>query len=339
MMRVRVHRPTVRGRLRADRGLLVLTGLVVALASALLAAVWPLTVRTADEAWPRPSARPARAPRWWRPCRSCPSAATAAATRTRSRGSRRTSRPPGTRSPTGSASVLRPSVASLISPSLSVSGPGPSRYLRLVYVQSPTEPPAVTWVAGGAPQSSAGPGEDSIVLSEEDPPWPVQVGLSERAAFALDLLPGARLTVEDQYGQARRRPRQRHLLPGRPGRPGVEVARELLSPAVGISDGVERTSVAALVSPESLPDLRIAVPSDELTERITFLPDPERVRWEQAPDLQQDVVELKAAPGLTSGEIGWDSVLDRCSTTRRPRSRTRGAGPRCSWSGCSSPRC
>jgi putative ABC transport system permease protein len=49
-MRVRVHRPTVRGRLRADRGLLVLTGLVVALASALLAAVWPLTVRTADEA-------------------------------------------------------------------------------------------------------------------------------------------------------------------------------------------------------------------------------------------------------------------------------------------------
>ena len=50
MMGVRVHRPTVRGRLRVDRGLLVLTGLVVALASALLAAVWPLTVRTADEA-------------------------------------------------------------------------------------------------------------------------------------------------------------------------------------------------------------------------------------------------------------------------------------------------
>ena len=50
MMGVRVHRPTVRGRLRVDRGLLVLIGLVVALASALLAAVWPLTVRTADEA-------------------------------------------------------------------------------------------------------------------------------------------------------------------------------------------------------------------------------------------------------------------------------------------------
>src|SRR3954470_7703918 len=50
MMRVRVHRPTVRNRLRVDRGLLVLTGLVVALASALLAAVWPLTVRTADRA-------------------------------------------------------------------------------------------------------------------------------------------------------------------------------------------------------------------------------------------------------------------------------------------------
>ncbi len=47
---MRVHWPTVLGRIRTDRGLLALTALVVALASALLAAVWPLTVRTADEA-------------------------------------------------------------------------------------------------------------------------------------------------------------------------------------------------------------------------------------------------------------------------------------------------
>ena len=53
------------------------------------------------------------------------------------------------------------------------------------------------------------------------------------------------------------------------------------------------------------------MPSDELTEQISFLPDPERVRWEQSSDLRQDVVELEAAPGLASGGVGWDSALDR----------------------------
>ncbi len=114
-----------------------------------------------------------------------------------------------------------------------MSGPGPRRYLRLVYVQSPTEPPAVTWVAGSAPQSSAGPGEDAIVLSAEDPPWPVQVGLSERAAVALDVEPGDRLTVEDQYGQDVDVRISGIYSPDDPDDPAWTVARELLSPAVG----------------------------------------------------------------------------------------------------------
>ena len=310
MMGVRVHRPTVRGRLRVDRGLLVLIGLVVALASALLAAVWPLTVRTADEAMaysvrqvgpgasvvatvPQPPFDGTR--------RRLPDAV-----------ARLTGDVATTRDmiPDRLASVVRPHLASVISPALQVSGPGPLRFLRLVYAQAPSEPPAVTWVAGVAPQSSAGPDEDEVVLSEEDPPWPVQVGLSEDAAFAIDLEPGDRLTVEDQYGQDIRVRISGIFSPDDPDDPAWTVARELLSPAVGLSDGVSRTSVAALVSSESLPDLRIAVPSDELTEQIAFLPDPERVRWEQSSGLQQDVVELEAAPGLASGGVGWDSALD-----------------------------
>ena len=35
------------------------------------------------------------------------------------------------------------------------------------------------------------------------------------------------------------------------------------------------------------------------------------MRWEQASDLRRDVVELKATPGLDSGQTGWDSALDR----------------------------
>src|SRR6478735_3674028 len=178
-MRVRVHRPTVLGRLRVDRGLLVLTGLIVALASALLAAVWPLTVRTADDAMaesireagpgaslvatlPQP---PVDADRRRYADAADRFALDAKFTRNEV--------------PGRLGSVVRPSVASLVSSSLSVDGPGPSRSLRLVYVVSPTEPPAVTWVAGSAPESSAGPGEEDIVRSPGDPPWPVQVGLSE----------------------------------------------------------------------------------------------------------------------------------------------------------------
>jgi putative ABC transport system permease protein len=310
-MRVRVHRSTVRGRLRVDRGLLVLTGLIVALASALLAAVWPLTVRTADDAMAE-SVREAG-----------PGAAVVATLPQPSvdGGRRRDPDAPHrfaldakfrqNEIPERLASVVHPSVASFVSSSLSVDGPGPRRSLRLVYVVSPTEPPAVTWVAGGAPESSAGPGEDDIVVSQGDPPWPVQVGLSERAATALNVEPGARLALEDEDGQAVVVRVSGIYSPDGPDDPAWTVARELLSPAVGSSDGVERTSVAALVSPEALPDLRIAVPSDHLTQRITFLPDPEGVRWEQSSDLRRDVVELKATPGLDSGQTGWESALDQ----------------------------
>lgn len=310
-MRVRIHRPTVRGRLRADWGLLVLTGLVVAVASALLAAVWPLTVRTADEAMAE-SVREAG-----------PGASVSATLPQPSHRGDRSRKPNAVdrfaldikfaqnEIPERLASVVRPRVASLISPLLAVAGPGPIRNVRLAYVGSPAEPPAVTWVAGAAPGSSAGPGEESIVVSQGDPPWPVQVGLSERAAAALGARPGDRLGLEDQFGQAVDVRVTGIYSPVDPAHPAWTVARELLSPAVSLSDGVEQVSVAALVSPEALPDLRLAVPPDQLTQRITFLPDPERVRWEDAADLRRDVVELKTRPGLDSGETGWDGALDR----------------------------
>ncbi|WP_028642666.1 FtsX-like permease family protein [Nocardioides sp. URHA0020] len=310
-MRVRIHRPTVRGRLRADRGLLVLTALIVALTSALLAAIWPLTVRTADDAMAA-SVREAG-----------PGAAVVATLpQPPAAGERRryADAPErfaldvkftGNEIPDRLASVVHPSVASYVSPSLPVDGAGPRRTLRLVYAVSPTEPPAVTWVAGRAPGSSAGPGEADIVVAEGDAPWPVQVGLSERAAAALGVGPGARLTLEDQSGQDVDVRVSGIYTPDRPDDPAWAVARELLSPAVGTADGIERTSVAALVSSEALPDLRVAVPSDHLTQRITYLPDPEAVRWEQTSALRRDVVELRAMPGLDSGQTGWDGALDR----------------------------
>ena len=47
---LRLHRPTITGRLRSDPGPLLLTGLVVALSAALTSAVAPLTEQTAYRA-------------------------------------------------------------------------------------------------------------------------------------------------------------------------------------------------------------------------------------------------------------------------------------------------
>ncbi|QIG41355.1 ABC transporter permease [Nocardioides anomalus] len=298
----------MRARLRTDRGLLVLTAGVVAVVSALLTAVWPLTVRTADEAVSDAVGDAGAG-----------AAVVATVPPAQFRGDRR--RDPDAVERFGRAvedarsglpdrlrAVLRPSVASLSSPALRVSGPGASRSLRLVYAQSPTAPPAVTWVAGRAPGASVGAGRADVVLDDDDPPWPVEVGLSERAALLLDLLPGATLTLEDEYGQDVAVRISGIYSPDDPGDPAWDVARELLSPAVAIADGVERTSAGALVTAAALPDLRIAVPADELTQRTTFLPDPERLGWRGAPELRREVVSLKAVAGA---EVEWDSVLDR----------------------------
>ena len=175
----------------------------------------------------------------------------------------------------------------------------------------------MTWVAGGAPQSSAGPGEDEHRRDRGDPPWPVQVGLSERAAFALDLAAGRPTHPGGPVRPGDRRPGQRHLLPGQPGRPGLAVARELLSPAVGSSDGVERTSVAALVSPEALPDLRLAVPSDELTQRITFLPDRSGCAGSSRRTCVATWSSSRPRPAWPAVRSAGTACWTGCSTTRR----------------------
>ena len=126
-MRVRMHGPTVRGRLRVDRGLLALTVLVVALASALLAAVWPLTVRTADRAMAESvrEAGPGAAVVATLP----PPAADGDRSRDPDAADRFALDVKFTRNeiPERLASLVRPSVASFVSSALSVDGPGARR--------------------------------------------------------------------------------------------------------------------------------------------------------------------------------------------------------------------
>ena len=118
-------------------------------------------------------------------------------------------------------------------------------------------------------------------MPDGGPAWPVQVGLSEQAAAALGLAPGDRFGPEDESVPQVDVRVSGIYSPDDPDDPAWDGRARAAQPGGRHSDGVERTSAAALVSPESLPDLRLAVPSDDLTQRIVFLPDPERLRWEQ----------------------------------------------------------
>lgn len=308
----RLHRPTITGRLRAEPRLLVLIGVVVAVTTLLTAAVAPLTERTADRAIAG-AVRDAGA-------RGAVIATLPVPDTDR--------REPTTRDPRSVvefqqdtdyaqftmpeqlAGVVEPGVASLTTPALHLLDAGPGRFLRLAYVDTPRGAPEVSYTAGGPPQASVGPGRTSVTVQPEADPWPVQVALSEPAAAALGLEPGDRLPAEDEQARPVDIRISGIFVATAPGDDAWQTTPELLHPVQGVTEGAERTSAAALVSSESLPDLRLAVPSDDLRHRVVFDPVPTALRWRSSSALAQSVVSLKSSSGLARGKISWDSLLD-----------------------------
>lgn len=310
-MRPRLHGATIRGRLRSEPGLLVLVGLVVALTAALVTAVGPLTDRTADraiaatvrDAGPRGTVT-ATLPEAYvdpRERTRVPSSVTEVEQATTSA---------RTVLPEDLAAVLRPGVASLTTPSLHLLDAGPGRYLRLAFVDTPDGPLEVTYTSGGPPEASVGPARADITLPADAGPWPVQVALSEEAARLLDLGPGDRISAEDEQKRSFRIRISGVYRAVDPTDDGWQVASELLQPTQGVSEGAQRTSAAALVSAEALPDLRLAVPSDELRHRVTFTPLPEALGWRAVPDLRRSVVSLETSAGMARSQVTWDSLFD-----------------------------
>lgn len=314
MTRLSLHGPTVRARFRVDRELLALTAVVVALTTALLAAVTPLTVRTADRAMADVVAD------------ASPGGSLVATAPSPPFNGIRVRQPLSADRfeqsiettqdllPEPLASVVRPSVASLTSPFLEVTGPGTTRHLRLAYLLSADGTtdgtPAVEYTQGRAPRPSGTPAQAGVQLDFGDPPWPVEVALSEDAAAAIQAGAGDRLTLQDEFSQPVEVRISGLYVAVDPRAAVWREAPELLSPSFG-PDGEERVSTGALVSSAALPDLRIAVPSDRLTQKIVFVPVPDRVRWRDTPTLQRQLGELQSSPGTTAGQIGWESILGR----------------------------
>jgi putative ABC transport system permease protein len=307
----RPHRPTITGRARTEARLLLLTWSVVSLITALTAAVGPLTERTADRAigaavreagdradlvatFPREDEDPrgqTRQPLAVAELRQDTDYALFTM-------------------PSDLAAVVRRGVASVSSTSLQLLDAGPGRYLRLVHLAPPGGEPAVTYVAGGPPQASVGEDQAGVTVPGDAEPWPVQVAVSEQVATALGLEPGDRLPAKDEQARPVDVRISGIFAATAPADDAWHVAPELLKPVQGVTEGVERTAGAALVSAASLPDLWLAVPVDGLTQRVTFTPRASRLGWQESADVVRDVASLKASAGLARGRISWRSLLD-----------------------------
>ena len=304
LTRPRLHAPTLVGRIRSDPVPLLLMGLVVALTTALTSAVAPLTTRTSDRAlagvvrqagptgvvvatFPRSDDEVERRVR---------DPGAVARFRTEALQTQR-------QLPARVAAVVRPGVASVTTPGLQVLGGGPGRYLTLAFVDSAAGAPRVRFVAGRPPQAAA--------------TRSVQVALSQASASALGVRAGDRLDTQDDQVRPVAVRVSGIFVADDDTDARWQVSSQLLHPDSGVSEGVRRTAAAALVSSAAYPDLRLAVPSDDLTEQVLFTPRPDRVRWATSADLVRAIGSLKASPSLALGKTAWDSNLDRVLTDGR----------------------
>lgn len=300
MTRPVVHVPTVLGRLRADRGLLLLVAAVVALTAGLVGAVPPLGERAADravaaavrDAGPRATVV-ANLPRWYDdPAAPSRDPATAAQLRHEVDVVREAL-------PADLARVLRPGIASVTSTPLQLLDAGPGRYLRLAFVEAADGGPAVTYAQGGAPRATGEGGARPTV----------QVAVSEAAARALDLTVGDRVAARDEHGRSAVVEVSGVFVPLVADDAAWEVAPSLLHPTTSTSEAGPSASAAALVSPESLPDLRLALPGDALTRRVVFAPEAGELTWSRSASVEQTVAALQAGAGPGLDETTFDSLL------------------------------
>ncbi|PUA79060.1 hypothetical protein C7S10_21560 [Nocardioides currus] len=295
------------GRWRADWPLLLLTGLVVALTVGLAAAVDPVTERAADRAIAAAvhdagasGAVVATLPAWYDdPRGKTRDPSTAVQVRQDADYARQAL-------PAGLDAVLRPGVAWVTTPTLQVRQVGPTKLLQLAFVDTAGEAPAVTYDEGGPPRAVP---RRALGL--------VEVALSQTVADALELEAGDRRTVQDEQGRSAKLRVSGVFTPGDPDAEAWDVSARLLHPVQGTADGLPYTSAAALVSAGSLADLRLVLPADDLTRRVSFRPDPSRVRWLAARSLEREIVSLQASASLSRGDVAWDSLLG--STLERAR--------------------
>ncbi|HWS34516.1 MAG TPA: ABC transporter permease, partial [Actinoplanes sp.] len=205
--------------------------------------------------------------------------------------------------------VMRPPVASVLSQSLKVTDGSAGRTLRMAYLSSAAGGPRVEWVAGAEPPAT----EEGQLEVRPEPPWRVHIGLSEAAATAMGVQPGAVLTITDDRGAPKNVRVSGIFRPADPADPAWRLAPWLLEP-VADADGRGTSRVGGLLSAASLPDARLAFDENQLRRTVTFSPDPDRLTWAAVQRIVDSSVQLEAtsasSAGSYGGAISWQSGID-----------------------------
>ena len=312
-MRTSLHWPSVRGRARADAGPLALVAAVVAVV-ALLAGATPPLIRSTSDAATRDTVR-----------RSADDAAVRVEadwgdnygpTGGRLREPRLAEDVAGLAAfaevdlDPSLRSVLLPPVTTVSSISMMITDGSVQRRLQLEYLYETSGGPAVTWIAGTAPRASTS--NDSVEIPLNGTPWPVQVGLTENEATALGVRPGSRIPVQDEQRTKYDVRVSGIFRPTDPNDPAWRLAPWVLRPVTD-TDGLGSTRLGGLLSPDSLPDARLAFRSDQLRRTVRFDADPDTLTWKTAEALAAKVAALKAGSAVSAeraGALKWTTQLD-----------------------------
>ncbi|MEU1251129.1 FtsX-like permease family protein [Micromonospora arida] len=316
------HWPSVRGRGRTDVGPLLLTAAVIATVTLLAGAVPPLLRAAADKAvqdtvrdagtdsnvlahadWERddgPTGGRVRMPNLAEEVDAFLARTTSAL------------------GPDLDAALLPP-VTVVNGPILKITNGNAPRTFQFTFLAGDLGGPDVTWIAGSPPGPAVS--DQYVEVPYDGPPWPVQIGLSEADAAALDLRPGDRIPVKDGQGPDKDVRVSGIYRPADSADPAWRLAPALLRPVPG-ADGVGTTRVAGLLSRESLPDARLAVDEDQLRRTVHFAPVPDALTWDGTAALASQVVKLKATSGSSSDReqtLKWESQLDTALRDARTR--------------------
>ncbi|MFC4533812.1 FtsX-like permease family protein [Sphaerisporangium dianthi] len=211
----------------------------------------------------------------------------------------------------GLRAVVHPPVATVTSPTLKITDGSVLRTFQLTYLAADGGP-RVTWIAGNPPGSAVAPQDGGIQVPDGGPAWQVQVGLSEADAEALGLRPGARIPLTDDQGNIKNVQVSGIFRAADGADPAWRLAPWVLRPISGV-DGVGSTRLGGLLSPDSLPDARLAFDQDQLGRTISFTPNADRLTWDSAQAITARVVTLKAtsgSSGASDGSLRWETRLD-----------------------------
>jgi len=225
--------------------------------------------------------------------------------------------------PPALARVLDPPSGLVSTTYLTTATPGGAVSLQMAYLWRDGFA-GVDWLEGHAP----GVPPSGVFGSSDGVPWPVAVGLSAPVAAQLGAHPGDHLAISGPDGSQLDVTVSGIFRAREPADPLWGQAPGLLEPVTLGANAGRRTVVGALLSSDSVPDARLALPPQTVTRTFTLRLRPEAVVFADLGAVARAAAALEAAP-TTLGLLGprpkvW-TQLDWLAHAIQARVRAAGA--------------